>query len=85
MIPAALELRKTARGRRYLPAPDDLPTCAGEGNLRFTLDPRGLGLQRAAGCMDVLISSQSARKTVFADVWEVGLIKSRGSSGKVNE
>lgn len=83
MIPAARELRKSERGRRYLPAPEELPTCVPDRNLRFTLDPRALGLEPAAGCMDALVRAQSVRKTVFADVWEVRLIKSAGSSGKV--
>lgn len=83
MIPAARELRKTERGRRYLPSPDDLPTCVPERNLRFTLDPRAFELHPAAECMDALVTAQSVRKTVFADVWEVRLIKSAESTGKV--
>lgn len=83
MLPAAGRLRETARGRRYLPPTDGLPVCAPPPNLRFTLDPRRPELRGESECMDRLVAAGRVRKTVFADVWEVRLIKSEGTPGKV--
>lgn len=85
MLPAAARMRETDRGRRYLPPTDDLPVCSPPANLKFTLDPRRPKLRREGACMDRLIETGQVRKTVFADVWEVRLIKSAGSSGKVTQ
>ena len=78
MVSAAEQLRRTERGRRYLPPTDDLPTCAPSPRLRFTLDPRRQDLVEAGRCFENLIEGGLARKTVFRDVWEMRLIKSGG-------
>ncbi|HEX2060174.1 MAG TPA: hypothetical protein VHK90_05500, partial [Thermoanaerobaculia bacterium] len=73
MVPVADELRKSERGRRYLPPTSDLPACAPPPNLRFTLDPPAGAVPRAAGCMRRLVESGRARRTVFQDVYEIRL------------
>lgn len=73
MSGAAAELRKSERGRRHLPPPEPLPVCAPPPNLRYTLDARRAGLPDAARCMQRLIDSGAARRTVFFDVWEIRL------------
>lgn len=85
MLPVAARMRETPRGRRYLPPTDGLPICAPPPNFRFTLDPRRPGLQGESECMNHLIATGQVRKTVFADVWEVRLLKSPSlSRGKVS-
>lgn len=73
MVGAADVLRRTERGRRYLPPTDDLPPCNASPHLRFTLDPRRVGFPRAGRCMQELVNRGEARKTVFFDVWEIRL------------
>lgn len=74
MTEVANELRMTARGRRYLPDPDDLPLCNPPANLRFTLDPRGVPLLADVdACMQELLDSGRIRKTMYGDVYELNL------------
>jgi hypothetical protein len=80
MVSAAQELRKTPRGRRFLPAPNEFPVCTVPENLRYTLDPRRVMMQGASECMQRLVDSGRARRTVFFDVYEVGLLKSAPES-----
>lgn len=72
-------LRKTDRGRRFLPPTDDLPTCAPPPNLRFTLHPRRARMTKEAECLDRLIASGQARKTMIFDVYETRLLESRAT------
>jgi hypothetical protein len=76
MVPAAKLLRETERGRRFLPPPEDFPTCTVPPDFRYSLDPRRVGLTEAATCMQKLVDSGRARKTVFFDVWEIRLLES---------
>ncbi|MDQ3282446.1 MAG: hypothetical protein M3Q69_13680, partial [Acidobacteriota bacterium] len=80
MTSAARVLRQTPRGARYLPSPDDFPVCTVPPQLRYTLDPRRVSLPIASQCMQRLADSGRARRTVFFDVWEVGLLKSAPES-----
>jgi hypothetical protein len=78
MASGANELRKTERGRRYLPPPENFPVCDPNSNLRFTLDARRVELAGAATCMEQLVSSGKAHPTVFSDVWELRLKSAAG-------
>ena len=80
MVSAAQELRKTPRGRRFLPEPVAFPVCSTPPNFRYTLDPRRVFLAGASECMQRLVDSGRARRTVFFDVYEVGLLKSAPES-----
>ncbi|HEX8255313.1 MAG TPA: hypothetical protein VF846_19390 [Thermoanaerobaculia bacterium] len=82
MTRAARELRKTARGRRYLPPPENFPLCDPQSKVRFTHDPRRIGMPEASPCMQRLVDTGQARRTVFFDVWEVRLLKSAPGSGQ---
>ena len=82
MVPAARLLRETERGRRFLPPPEGFPTCTQPPNFRYTLDPRRVGLTEAAECMQRLVDTGQARKTVFFDVWEIRLLKSAPDSSR---
>jgi hypothetical protein len=74
MTGIAREVRKTARGRRYLPPPEDFPVCdPAAKNVRYTLDPRRTGMAEAAACMERMVTTDQVRKTVFFDVWEIRL------------
>ncbi|HYO76724.1 MAG TPA: hypothetical protein VE010_09700 [Thermoanaerobaculia bacterium] len=77
MTRAAHELRKTERGRRYLPPPERFPLCDPRANVRFTHDPRRVQLPEATPCMQRLVDSGQVRRTVFADVWEIRRTASR--------
>ncbi|HEX8616541.1 MAG TPA: hypothetical protein VF911_03045, partial [Thermoanaerobaculia bacterium] len=70
------ELRKTERGRRYLPDPGNFPVCDPRSKLRFTLDPRRSEIPGATACMEELVATGQARPTVFFDVWEIRLLES---------
>ncbi|HEY0158831.1 MAG TPA: hypothetical protein VGF28_16220 [Thermoanaerobaculia bacterium] len=83
MTAAARELRKTARGRRYLPPPEDFPVCDPNTTVRFTHDPRRARLPGAQECMQRLIDTGQIRKTLFYDVWELRLLKSAPDSKAV--
>ncbi len=80
MTAAARELRKTERGRRYLPPLEHFPVCVPASNVRYTLDPRRAGIPEASACMERLVATGQARKTVFFDVWEIRLLKSAPDS-----
>lgn len=82
MATAAHELRKTERGRRYLPPPANYPLCDPNTTVRFTHDPRRVDLPEASACMQMLIDTGQARKTPFFDVWELRLLKSAPDSGQ---
>ncbi|HYK03550.1 MAG TPA: hypothetical protein VE974_17470 [Thermoanaerobaculia bacterium] len=74
MTHAAREMRKTPRGLRYLPPPENFPVCnPAAKNVRYTLDPRRAGVVEAAACMEQLVTTGQVRKTVFFDVWEIRL------------
>jgi hypothetical protein len=81
MTAAARELRKSERGRRYLPPPENFPVCDPDTNVRFMHDPRRTRLPEASACMQRLIDTGQARKTLFFDVWELRLLKSAPDSG----
>jgi len=71
MASGANELRKTERGRRYLPPPENFPVCDPDSSkLRFTMQPSD-SLPDAVRCIDQLVASGRAHQTVFSDVWEV--------------
>lgn len=69
MREAAEELRKTPRGRRYLPPTQPLPVCAPPPTLRFVLDPRRQNLAPEDVCFEMLVAQDAVRRTAFADVW----------------
>lgn len=71
MLDAAEELRKTEKGRRYLPATAPSPPCSPQPNLRFTMHPEWL--PETARCMERLRRSGEVVRTPFFGVWEVRL------------
>jgi hypothetical protein len=74
MVAAARVLRQSERGRRFLAPIENFPTCTpASSRLRYTLDPRRVGVPGATECMDQLVTTGQARKTVFFDVWEIRL------------
>ncbi|MEA2462611.1 MAG: hypothetical protein QOJ98_358, partial [Acidobacteriota bacterium] len=83
MTGTARELRKTARGRRYLPPLENFPVCDPRTNVRYTLDPRRVQIPEASACMEQLVATGQVRKTVFFDVWEIRLLKSAPDSAPV--
>lgn len=76
MARGAEVLRRTDRGRHFLPPPDNFPTCTQPANLRFTLNPARGGLDEASECLQRLIETGRARKTMFFDVYETRLLES---------
>jgi hypothetical protein len=82
MVSAARTLRQTERGRRYLPPPENFPICDPHTTVRFTHDPRRTGIPEPSACMQRLVDTGQARKTLFFDVWEIRLLKSAADSGQ---
>jgi hypothetical protein len=73
MASGAEQLRRTERGRRYLPPPDNFPVCDPDRvKLRFTMQPSE-SLRGATACMEQLVARGQAVRTVFGDVWELRL------------
>ena len=74
MASAAHEMRKTARGARYLAPDSGFPVCTLPPGLRYTLDPRRpMPAGEVTACMQRLLDSGEARRTIFSDVYEVRL------------
>ena len=74
MAAAAHEMRKTPRGARYLKPDSGFPVCTLPAGLRYTLDPRRpMAEGEAPACMQRLLDSGEARRTIFSDVYEVRL------------
>jgi hypothetical protein len=72
VVDTAQALRRTARGRRFLPDPGDLPLCAVPGRLRLVGDP-GEAPEASVQqrCLQVLRSTGRARRTSTPHIYEL--------------
>ena len=74
--PVITDLRRTPRGARYLPAPEELPFCAmttgAQARFRFVSEPRLLGASpQQQRCFQALVASGRIRRSPFSDVFEL--------------